>query len=32
MNQFKFKKSAKQQIGIEDVWYALTDGGYLEPE
>jgi hypothetical protein len=32
MNQFKFKKCAKQEIGTEDVWYALTDGGYLKPQ
>jgi hypothetical protein len=29
---FKFKKNAKQHIGTEDVWYALTYGGYLKPE
>ena len=29
---FKFKEGAKQEIGSEDVWYALTDGGYLKPE
>ncbi len=29
---FKFKKGAKQEIGTEDPWYALTSGGYLKPE
>lgn len=32
MSSFKFKKNAKQIIGTEDVWYALTDGGQLNPE
>jgi hypothetical protein len=32
MAEFTFKKDAKQEIGTEDPWYALTDGGYLKPE
>ena len=32
MSQFKFKKGAKQEIGTGDVWYALTNGGYLKPK
>jgi hypothetical protein len=31
MSRFKFKKGAKQEIGSEDIWYALTEGGYLNP-
>jgi hypothetical protein len=30
--RFKFKQGAKAEIGTEDPWYALTDGGYLRPE
>lgn len=29
--KFKFKKNAKVNIGTEDPWYALTDGGYFQP-
>jgi hypothetical protein len=29
---FLFKENAKAEIGIEDPWYALTDGDYLKPE
>jgi hypothetical protein len=32
MSKFKFKADAKQEIGTEDPWYALTDGGYLKPK
>ena len=32
--KFKFAKNAKDfcQIGTEDFWYALFDGGYVETE
>jgi hypothetical protein len=32
MEDFKFKEGAKAEIGGEDPWYCLTDGGYLKPE
>jgi hypothetical protein len=32
MTQFTFFPNAKQEVGTEDTWYALTDGGYLKPE
>lgn len=32
MTQFTFFPDIKQEIGTEDPWYALTDGGYLKPE
>lgn len=32
--KFKFKKNAKDfcHTGTEDFWYALFDGGYVEPD
>ena len=30
--KFKFKENAQAEIGSEEPWYALTDGGYLKPE
>lgn len=32
--QFKFRKKAKDhcQMGNDDFWYALFDGGYVNPE
>lgn len=30
--KYKFKPNATAEIGTEDPWYALTDGGYLRPE
>ena len=32
MNSFKFKENAKAEIGTEDPFYALSNGGYLKPE
>lgn len=29
---FKFKADAERYNGNEDFWYALTDGGYIDPE
>lgn len=29
--EFKFKEGAQAYIGSEDVFYAMTDGGYLSP-
>jgi hypothetical protein len=32
MKKLTFIPDAKQEIGTEDPWYALTNGGYLKPE
>lgn len=31
MTIFKFKENAKAEIGTEDPFYALSNGGYLNP-
>jgi hypothetical protein len=30
--KFRFKENATAEIGSENPFYALTDGGYLDPE